>query len=319
MNPAHVKTRDEEPEQMMEEQAVLETTSGKIYGTLEIPAGVGPFPVVLIIAGSGPTDRDGNSAGLPGKNNSLKLLAAALLSEGIATLRYDKRGIAASAAAAPKEDEMHFETLVDDASAWLGQLQDDPRFNTVTIIGHSEGSLIGMIAARDSGADAFISLEGPGCPAQETLLTQLGEQLPPPLLDGAKTVVGSLAAGQEVPALPPPLAETPALANLFRPTIQPYLISWFRYDPAQIVAELQMPVLIVQGTTDLQVSVDDAQQLVVARPGAKLVLIHGMNHVLKEAPAERGANIETYSDANLPLAYGLVPEIVDFIRSVPGH
>jgi pimeloyl-ACP methyl ester carboxylesterase len=319
MNPAHVKTRDEEPEQMMEEQAVLETTSGKIYGTLEIPAGVGPFPVVLIVAGSGPTDRDGNSAGLPGKNNSLKLLAAALLSEGIATLRYDKRGIAASAAAAPKEDEMHFETLVDDASAWLGQLQDDPRFNTVTIIGHSEGSLIGMIAARDSGADAFISLEGPGCPAQETLLTQLGEQLPPPLLDGAKTVVGSLAAGQEVPALPPPLAETPALANLFRPTIQPYLISWFRYDPAQIVAELQMPVLIVQGTTDLQVSVDDAQQLVVARPGAKLVLIHGMNHVLKEAPAERGANIETYSDPNLPLAYGLVPEIVDFIRSVPGH
>ncbi|MGW8318680.1 MAG: alpha/beta hydrolase family protein [Candidatus Promineifilaceae bacterium] len=319
MKPAYVKAQEEQPKQMMEEQAVLETTSGKIYGTLEIPVGAGPFPVVLIIAGSGPTDRDGNSAGLPGKNNSLKLLAAALLSEGIATLRYDKRGIAASAAAAPKEDEMHFETLVADASAWLSQLQDDPRFNLVTIIGHSEGSLIGMIAARDSGADAFISLEGPGCPAQETLLTQLGGQLPPPLLDDAKTVVGSLAAGHEVPALPPALAEIPAMANLFRPTIQPYLISWFRYDPAQIVAELQMPVLIVQGTTDLQVSVDDAQQLVSAKPGAKLVLIHGMNHVLKEAPAERGANIKTYSDPNLPLAYGLVPEIVDFIRSVPGH
>src|SRR5690606_20762943 len=138
-----------------EEAATLATPSGTVHGTLLVPPASGPVPIALLIAGSGPTDRDGNSAILPGANNSLKLIAEGLADSGIASRRYDKRGIGESAPAGPNEVDLRFDNYVDDAAAWVERLQADPRFSAITIIGHSEGSLIGMIAAERSGADAF--------------------------------------------------------------------------------------------------------------------------------------------------------------------
>src|SRR6266542_3700429 len=161
------------PVAVAEEEVTLKTLTGDVFGTLELPAARTPVPVALIIAGSGPTDRNGNSPALPGTNNSLKMLAEGLADRGIASLRYDKRGIAASRPAATAEQDLRFTNYIDDAVAWIRKLREDPRFSTVTLVGHSEGSLIGMVAAKDGGADAFVSLEGAGRKAADIITEQL--------------------------------------------------------------------------------------------------------------------------------------------------
>jgi pimeloyl-ACP methyl ester carboxylesterase len=287
----------------------LSTASGTIAGTLELPARTGPVPVVLIISGSGPTDRNGNSPVIPGANNSLKMLADGLAQHGIASVRFDKRGIGESQPAGPSEADLRFDTYVDDAAAWVKQLRADPRFSTITILGHSEGSLIGMIATGRSGADAFVSIAGIGRRAGEIIHDQLAPQLPPEMMAQSDRVIASLNAGHTDDSAPP------ALAALFRPSVQPYLISWFRYDPAVEIARLQVPVLVVQGTTDIQVPVSEADILRRARPDAKSLIIPGMNHILKHVVADRAINIASYSDPSLPIVQELVAGVASFVSA----
>jgi pimeloyl-ACP methyl ester carboxylesterase len=286
----------------------LETASGTVAGTLRLPAGADKAPVVLIIAGSGPTDRDGNNPAFPGPNNSLKMLAEALGQAGFASVRYDKRGIGASASAAPSESQLRFDTYVEDAAAWIARLKADPRFSSVAVIGHSEGALIGMLAAERAGASAYVSLagiaEGPGA----VLRHQLAGRLPPPLAADNERILASLEQGKTVAEVPP------ALAAFYRPSIQPYLISWMRYVPAEHIAALRMPVLILQGTTDIQVDIGQAQALKAARPNAAVGLIPGMNHVLKDVPADPQRQMASYGDPSLPLHPRLAPAIVAFLR-----
>lgn len=287
------------------EPVTLDTPTGTIHGTLVNPAGEGPHPVALLIAGSGPTDRDGNNALLPGPNDSLKLLAQALAARGIASLRYDKRGIAESAAAAPSEADLRFETYAEDAAAWVRQLRDDDRFTSVTVIGHSEGSLIGMLAADE--ADAFVSVAGIARPASDVLRTQLRTQLPPDLWDESERILATLKAGETTTDVPQ------AIFALYRPSVQPYLISWLRYDPAEKIARLDVPVLIAQGTTDIQVGLGEAEALKQAQPEAELLIIEGMNHVLKPVPADPAQQQASYSDPTLPVVPELVERIARFI------
>jgi pimeloyl-ACP methyl ester carboxylesterase len=287
----------------------LETASGTVAGSLRLPAGVGKAPVVLIIAGSGPTDRDGNSAMIPGRNDSLRMLAEALAQAGLASVRYDKRGIGASRSAAPDESQLRFDTYVEDAAAWIAKLKADPRFSSVAVIGHSEGALIGMLAAERAGASAYVSLagvaEGPGA----LLRKQLAGKLPPPLAADNERILASLEQGKTVAEVPP------ALAAMYRPSVQPYLISWMRYVPSARIAALRMPVLIVQGTTDIQVDAGQAQALKAARPDAALAIIPGMNHVLKDVPADPQRQMASYGDPSLPLHPRLAPAIAGFLRA----
>lgn len=183
------------PLTITEEPVSLKTPTGEVFGTLELPAARTPVPVALIIAGSGPTDRNGNSPALPGANNSLKMLAHGLAARGIASARYDKRGIAASRAAITGEQDLRFTNFIEDAEAWVKQLRADTRFSTVTIIGHSEGSLIGMVAAREAGADAYVSLEGTGRKAADILAEQLKPQLPPETFAQSKAIMDQLSSG----------------------------------------------------------------------------------------------------------------------------
>jgi pimeloyl-ACP methyl ester carboxylesterase len=232
------------------EPAVLETADGKLYGALEIPARArAPYPVVLIISGSGPTDRDGNSAVIPGANNGLKYLAEGLAAEGIASLRYDKRGIAASAAAGGDESGASFDKYIADAVLWGQRLRADKRFAQLFVAGHSEGSLVGMVAAQRLGAEGYVSIAGPGRRIDAVILEQLKPQFSPEVYAKTEAVLKSLAEGKTVADTPP------ELAALFRPSAQPYLISWLKYDPAAEVAKLKSPVLVAQGTHDLQVKV----------------------------------------------------------------
>ena len=249
----------------------LDTGTGILHGTMEVPASKPPYPVVLIIAGSGPTDRDGNSSMLQGKNNSLKMLAEDLAALGIASLRYDKRFIGESRITGLKEEDLRFDTYVDDVVRWGEYLRKDPRFRSLVIAGHSEGSLLGMLAAQKLMVNGYVSIAGSGRPAGQIVLEQYRSQtLPAGLMNQVEDIVKALEAGRRVESVPP------ALAVVFRSSVQPYMISWFQYDPAREIARLKMPVLILQGTTDIQVSVGDAELLAKANPAAKLVLIEGM-------------------------------------------
>ncbi len=282
----------------IEQASTLATASGTLAGTLTLPSKTAHAAVVLIIAGSGPTDRDGNNP-LAARNDNLKLLAEGLADAGYASVRYDKRGIGASAAAGPREADLRFDTYVEDAAGWIRMLKADPRFATVSVIGHSEGSLIGMLAARRAGARAFVSIAGAGQGAADILRDQLARQLPAAMAKQANAALAQLEQGQLTEQFPS------ALGALFRPSVQPYLISWFKYVPTTELSKLDVPVLIVQGTSDVQVLVAQAEALKRARPAATLTLIEGMNHLLKPASAgEPGAS----------LAPPLVPAIVDFLN-----
>jgi len=298
------------------EPITVETPTATLYGTLERPALTGPVPVVLIISGSGPTDRDGNLPIFKGPNNSLKLLAEGLAAHGIASVRYDKRGIgetgkammlaAAKAKIKLREEDLSFETYIDDAVAWCKKLGADRRFSSLTVLGHSEGSLIGMVAAQRVSARAYVSVAGSGRPSQELILEQVKAQLPD-LLKATEDILDQLAAGKRVESVPP------ALNLIFRQSIQPYMISYLRYDPAKEIAKLHLPVLIVQGTTDAQVGLQDAKLLAGANPAATSLLIEGMNHVLKTVPNEQDKQISSYSDPTLPVAHDLISGISSFV------
>lgn len=288
----------------------LDTGTGTLDGTILRPSIAGTTPVVLLIAGSGPTDRDGNSSMLSGKNDSLLLLARALASLGIASLRYDKRGIGKSRGAMRDESSLLFDHYVDDAASWVKQLKADPRFSTVTIIGHSEGSLIGMLAATKSEANAFVSISGPARRGSEILHEQLLPKLPPELAKKNEVILSALENSEQVDAIPP------SLISLYRPSVQPYLISWFRYTPGEVFKKLTIPSLIIQGTTDIQVRTDEAVSLKNAQPNAKLKIIEGMNHVLKMVPIGNGAQLSSYADPSLPVSSELVAELVQFVGAL---
>ncbi len=289
------------------EEVELKTASGSLYGTLSMPQEAQPCPVVLIIAGSGPTDRNGNSDLLPGKNNALKMIADSLAQAGFASLRYDKRGVRASRAAASQEEHLRFEHYVEDAVAWIHQLKKDKRLTKIVVLGHSEGSLIGMLAARKTRTDAFISVAGAAQPADSLILEQLSTQ-PDFVREEANKIIKELKKGHTVQAV------GSGFYALFRPSVQPYLMSWFQYHPAREIARLKQPVLIVQGTTDLQVQVKEAKRLVTVNPKAELVLIEGMNHILKGSSTDTQENIASYSTPDLPLAQGFMPAIIRFLQ-----
>jgi len=297
-------------EEEVEEDRLVEVKvgNGTMSGQLEIPRGEGPFPLMVIIAGSGPTDRNGNSLALPGKNNSLKMLAEDLATEGVASIRYDKRGVGKNASLAGKEEDLRFDQYIDDAAAWVQFAKDDERFSKVGIIGHSEGSLIGMVASQKADADVFISIAGAGRPIDQVLLEQLEAQLPANLMEESTKILEKLKQGEQVQTV------SQELQILFRSSVQPYMISWLQYDPAEQLQKLNGPVLLVNGNLDIQVPVKDAELLHQVKKDSDLLIVDKMNHVLKEAPADREGNVATYSNPDLPLAKGLIDGIVDFLQ-----
>jgi len=289
------------------EDVSVAVDGGTLHGTLIVPDVSGPVPVALILPGSGPTDRDGNQAGL--RNDVYKLLAEGLSAAGIASLRIDKRGIGESAAAMVAERDLTVGTYVGDIIAWSDLLRDDDRFASLSLVGHSEGALYAILAAEDTQAASIVLVSGTGRRAADTIRSQLEQAgLPGDLRQSADTILSDLETGRPVPDPPG------QLHALFRPSVQPYLMSWFAIDPAERLAATGFPVLILQGTTDIQVSVEDAERLAAAREDSDLVVLDGVNHILREAPADRDANIATYTRPDLPLADDVVPAISRFIR-----
>jgi uncharacterized protein len=279
----------------------ISNAQGKLYGTLTLPKKVKNPPVAIFISGSGPTDRDGNNP--MAKNNSLKFLSDELVANGVATLRYDKQGIGASKnATKSSESELVFDDFVEDLRLWIDFIQKQKGLGEITLIGHSEGSLIALLAAQTKPVKQVISIAGAGRPIQEILVEQVSAQDPKMGLE-TKEIVAQLAKGQKVDKV------SRDLAPLFRESVQPYLISWMQIDPAKVVAGLKVPVIVIQGDKDIQVSVQDAVRLHAAAKNGTYHLIKGMNHILKYIPGDALENRMSYMNGSL----SVMPELVQII------
>ncbi|MEO8239438.1 MAG: alpha/beta hydrolase [Flavobacterium sp.] len=287
-----------------ESDLTLKINSEEIFGTLTTPDLSQKYPIALLISGSGPTDRNGNNVVM--KNNSLKMLAEVLAKNGIASLRFDKRGIAASKASAKSEENLRFENYIDDVKSWVDLLKKDHRFSKIIIIGHSEGSLIGMIASVK--ADKFISIAGAGESADKLIKTQIESKSNKQAEDLTFPIIDSLKNGNMVKKV------DPILNSLFRASIQPYLISWFKYNPQTEIKKLNIPVLIIQGNNDLQVTVKDAESLAQSNKKAELLIVDKMNHIMKTVDSDMQANMASYNNETLPISEVMTNKIVSFIQ-----
>lgn len=280
---------------------------GVLKGALLAPEAGPRGPAVLIIAGSGPTDRDGNSP-LGVSAQPYRLLAEALADRGITSLRYDKRGIGASATAMAREEDLRFTTYADDARAWAADLKTRTGATCVWLAGHSEGALIAEVAAqKNKDVCGVILISGAGRPAIQVIREQF-QAGPAANLAAITPVLDAWEAGKTA-------ACPPGFEPICRPSVQPYILSWAPLDPAALIKTVPGRVLILQGTTDLQVSVADAERLAAARPDARFVKLEGVNHVLKVAPADPAANGAAYRDPTLPLAPGIADEIAAFVKA----
>ncbi len=257
-------------------------------------------PAALIVAGSGPTPRDGGVG-------TYRQIAEALAAAGIRSYRYDKRGVGGSRALVTREDDLTLGSFVDDAVSIVRALDQRPDVSSVVIVGHSEGALIAILAAATLPVAGIALLAGPGRNLAVILREQLrGIPLPPDrehLRTESFAILDKLVRGEQVASVPP------EQAALFRPSVQPFLRSVFAIDPAAALAKLRVPVLIVRGASDIQVARSDFDALAAARPDAKTIELPLTNHVFKPAPADvsdRAAQLKSY-DSAAPLASGLMP------------
>lgn len=285
----------------------IESEGYTLFGTLQLPENKENLALVLLISGSGPSDRDGNQPNM--MNNSLKYLAEELAANGIASVRYDKRGVAASTVPGLTNSSLIFEDYVTDASNWVKYFKAQKKYKKIVVAGLSEGSLIGMLATHRAGADGFISLNGPGRSADEVILNQISKQgSPQAVIDQVKGIIAKIKKGDKADNVPP------YLMSLFSPELQPYMKSWFSYNPKVEIGKLEVPVLIIQGENDLQVEIDDAKMLNEASPNATYVSVSGMNHILKYSSENPQMNIASYNNPDLPVHETVVDEVVKFIK-----
>lgn len=298
----------DEPATVQDGGTDFNATNGNLvlYGTLTMPSVIGKVPVVLLIAGSGPTDRNGNNnMGLV--TNAYSMLADSLKKAGIACVRYDKRSIGKSVVGDMSEADMRFDNMVDDALEFIKALNSDSRFSGVYVVGHSEGSLVGMIAAQKGNVKKYVSLAGAGERADKVLRAQLST-MPPLVRKNADEIMDSLLKGYDARNV------NEQLGMLFRPSIQPYMRSWLKYDPAKEIKKVKVPVLIIQGGRDIQVSVKEAHLLKDALPAAQYKEFPEMNHVLKNVGPDAASNNGSYHNGSLELTPGLASFIVSFIK-----
>ncbi|GET46140.1 alpha/beta hydrolase [Capnocytophaga felis] len=275
-----------------------------LSGTLYTPNTSQPTDLVILIAGSGPTDRDGNQPLM--KNNSLKFLAQELAKNEISVFSYDKRIFGLMKQNNLKEEELSFNDFIEDAVLVAEFFLKKKKYKSVTIAGHSEGSLVGMVASQKANVNKFISIAGAGSSIDKVIEHQM-ETNAPLLLKQSQEILSELKKGNVVEV------QNPMLQAVFRKSVQPYMISWLKYDPKTELQKLKMPVLIVNGTSDLQVPVSEEEILKEASPNAKFCIIEEMNHVLKTV-TNSVENMQSYANPDLPINAKLVEEIVNFIK-----
>jgi len=274
-----------------------------IDGTLLTPKEIEKPNLVIIIGGSGPTDRNGNQTFL--KNNSLKKLAESLSSNNIATYRYDKR-IVKQIKQGNIDQNIMFDDFVSDAISVLNHFKENQSFNHIFILGHSQGSLVGMLAA-EGRADGFISLAGVSQSIDNIVIEQIAKTYPS-LSKDAERVFSYLRIGEKTDNYPT------ELASVFNKDIQSFMMNWMQYNPQEEIKKLKMPVLIINGTKDLQVEPKEAQRLNEAVPGSSLNIIENMNHVLVTIEGDNLENSKSYNESFRKISPELIEAILRFVK-----
>ncbi|MBK9107571.1 MAG: alpha/beta fold hydrolase [Saprospiraceae bacterium] len=275
----------------------------ELSGTLEL-AKKKTNKAILIISGSGQTDRDGNTKPLY-VNDALKKLALELSNLGYTSLRYDKRGVGKSLSDLVSYESLRFEDYVTDATNWISYLKKE--YSDIAVIGHSQGALVAMLAIQNNPVNKFISLAGLTDDLYTTLKRQLSNK-PNFVKDAAFPILDSLKRGVKVDSVPS------FLQSLMGPAVQNYFLSFMKYEPREEIKKLGIPILIIQGTTDLQITVEGATEMSKLTNLASLKVIIGMNHVLRKSTADASENMATYNNAELPLHNELIGEIKAFLK-----
>ena len=278
-----------------------------LQGTLTLPAGNGPWPGVLIIAGSGPMDRNGNSAAGVATNNYQRL-AQGLAELGIASLRYDKRGLPSSTGTF----DMMTTTLGEfaaDAAVGIRALDARADIGKVYLLGHSEGGTLALLAARGGAPHAGVILMATmGRRFSLVLREQVARTAPPAMMVQFDSAWAAYMRGETVTGL------HPGLMPLFNPANRAFFRHWENVNAPGLIAGLETPVLVVQGETDVQITVADARELASARPDVTLEIVPGMNHVLKEASGSTALEqMASYTNPAIPLMPGLVSLLAGWI------
>lgn len=277
-----------------------------IDGTLSLPAGTNTDKLAILISGSGPTDRNGNQPMM--KNDAMKKLAHKLAENGIASYRFDKR-IFKMNKLEIREEDLSLDDFVIDVRNILEHFREKEKFENIILLGHSQGSLIGILAAENN-ADAFISIAGAGQPIDNIIVDQIGK-MAPPLAENARTAFDEIRQNGITQNY------SPMLESMFKPSIQPFMSSWMKYDPSKEISKLDIPVLIINGTRDIQVDVSEAELLKKASENASLFILEDMNHIFRKIDSEdRLVNTKSYNEPNQPLHPDLVPAIVKFIQEI---
>lgn len=284
----------------------LPLTGGTLVGELLIPnTSAEPLALVIFISGSGPTDRNGNQ-GDKG-SHCIGMLADSLAALGVASFRYDKRGVGSSLFPDLEEETLRFDTFVADLISWTAFFENDKRFHRIIYAGHSEGALIATLAAQRTGhVHGVITIAGAGRSADVLMLEQMSRQ-PAFVAVAADSLFRQLRQGKET--LDPP----PYLQSLFRPSVLPYVRSWITIDPAAAFAALEIPSMVIAGAKDIQVTLEDAQLLHDAGQKSALHIFDNMNHVLKDVDDLKD-NYLSYLDQSRTLTPGLATLIADWVN-----
>ncbi|WP_139000393.1 alpha/beta hydrolase [Hyunsoonleella aestuarii] len=280
------------------------TITKYVEGTLLLPNKNDHNSLAIIIGGSGPTDRNGNQNFL--KNNSLKKLAEALSSKGIASFRYDKR-VVKQIKLGIIDENILFDDFVEDAISTITYFRNKNIFKKIYVIGHSQGSLVGMIAAKNR-ANGFISLAGAGESIDNVIIEQINKTAPQ-FNGDTKRILQAIKKGKKVKDYPP------ALKSVFREDIQEFMKNWMSYEPTKIIKELEIPILIINGDKDLQTTVSEAIKLKEARPNSQIAIIKNMNHVLVPITGNDLDNSKSYNELNRKISEELIENIVKFINT----
>jgi pimeloyl-ACP methyl ester carboxylesterase len=263
--------------------------------------------LVVFIPGSGPTDRDGNSLLTSTKGNTFLFLADSLSKHGIASLRYDKPGVGKSTLKGG-ETKLRFELNAEVVKALVNKYQST--YKHIYLAGHSEGSLVGLLAAQDLKLAGFISMAGAARNAADVLSSQLNAS--PSLSNELKAEstanLDSLKQGYTVKQY------NMMLASIFRAGVQPYLMSWFKYTPTEEIAKLKIPVLIIQGQQDIQVPAAAGEALDHYAQNSTLKIYPNMNHVLKDVNSEE-ENRRSYGDASISLCAPMVKDLINWVNA----
>jgi pimeloyl-ACP methyl ester carboxylesterase len=288
--------------QVIEEEINLTNADIAIPGTLTYPETKNKLPLVIFIHGSGNADRDGNQEGTPMQGSFIKALADSLNNHKIAFYRYDKRS------ARPENfEKLKDVTVLDfvaDAKVTIAHFKNDQRFSGIHLIGHSQGSLVAMLAA-DEDIASFISMAGAGTTIDKIIIQQINKQS----LDLGKIAEEHL---HELMTKDTITTVNPMLFALLAPQNQKFVKSWAMINPQEEIKKLNIPILLVNGDKDIQVDSTNAQNLKAAQPKAQLAIIINMNHVMKEEDAEV-TGLEGYFDPKYPISSKMLEILVDFI------